>query len=71
MCWPEGIALLHDSRRHYIKENCIEDMTRFSRNFSLGLQWLKENKEWTEWISKIFFSSIDANKRLKEMNKLK
>lgn len=37
--------LLNDCRRHYIKEIYIEDMTRFSRNLSLGLQWLKELSE--------------------------
>lgn len=39
---PEFKRLLNDCRRHYIKEIYLEDMTRFSRNLSLGLQWLKE-----------------------------
>lgn len=39
---PEFKRLLNDCRRHYVKEIYIEDMTRFSRNLSLGLQWLKE-----------------------------
>lgn len=39
---PAFKQLLNDCRRHYIKEIYIEDMTRFSRNLSLGLQWLKE-----------------------------
>lgn len=39
---PQFKQLLNDCRRHYIKEIFIEDMTRFSRNLSLGLQWLKE-----------------------------
>lgn len=39
---PNFKRLLNDCRRHYIKEIYIEDMTRFSRNLSLGLQWLKE-----------------------------
>ena len=34
--------LLNDCRRHFIKEVYIEDLTRFSRNLPLGLQWLKE-----------------------------
>jgi len=34
--------LLNDCRRHYITEIYIEDLSRFSRNLSLGLQWLKE-----------------------------
>ena len=34
--------LLNDCRRHYIKRVVIEDMTRFSRNLSMGLLWLKE-----------------------------
>lgn len=39
---PAFKQLLNDCRRHFIKEIYIEDMTRFSRNLSLGLQWLKE-----------------------------
>lgn len=34
--------LLNDCRRGLIKEIFLEDMTRFSRNLVLGLQWLKE-----------------------------
>ena len=34
--------LLNDCRRGWIKEIYVEDMTRFSRNLVLGLQWLKE-----------------------------
>lgn len=36
------IRLFNDCRRHFIVKIFIEDMTRFSRNISLGLQWLKE-----------------------------
>lgn len=39
---PNFKQLLNDCRRHYIKEIYIEDMTRFSRNLSMGLRWLKE-----------------------------
>lgn len=39
---PEFRRLMMDVRRNYIKEIYIEDMTRFARNLSLGLQWLKE-----------------------------
>ncbi len=39
---PNFKQLLNDCRRHFIKEIYIEDMTRFSRNLPLGLQWLKE-----------------------------
>lgn len=39
---PDFKRLLNDCRRHYIKEIYLEDMSRFSRNLSLGLQWLKE-----------------------------
>jgi len=39
---PDFKQLINDCRRHFIKEIYIEDMTRFSRNLSLGLQWLKE-----------------------------
>ena len=34
--------LLNDCRRHFVKRIVLEDMTRFSRNLSMGLQWLKE-----------------------------
>lgn len=39
---PAFRQLLNDCRRNYIQTIYIEDMTRFSRNLSLGLQWLKE-----------------------------
>lgn len=39
---PAFKQLLNDCRRHFIKEIYIEDLTRFSRNLPLGLQWLKE-----------------------------
>ncbi|KKN65837.1 hypothetical protein LCGC14_0477730 [marine sediment metagenome] len=39
---PAFKQLLNDCKRFFIKEIYIEDMTRFSRNLSLGLQWLKE-----------------------------
>lgn len=34
--------LLNDCRRNHMREIWIEDMTRFSRNLSMGLHWLKE-----------------------------
>jgi len=39
---PAFKQLLNDCRRNFIKTIYIEDLTRFSRNLSLGLQWLKE-----------------------------
>ena len=39
---PAFKQLINDCKRHFITEIYIEDMTRFSRNLSLGLQWLKE-----------------------------
>lgn len=39
---PAFKQLLNDCRRNFIQTIYIEDMTRFSRNLSLGLQWLKE-----------------------------
>lgn len=39
---PSFKQLLNDCRRNFIQVIYIEDMTRFSRNLSLGLQWLKE-----------------------------
>jgi len=39
---PAFKKLLNDCRRHFIKRIIVEDMTRFSRNLSMGLQWLKE-----------------------------
>lgn len=38
---PDFKRLLNDCRRHYLYEFVIEDMTRFARNLSFGLQWLK------------------------------
>lgn len=42
---PAFKRLLNDCRRNYLREFWIEDMTRFSRNLSMGLQWLKELSE--------------------------
>lgn len=39
---PSFKQLLNDCRRYHVKRIVIEDMTRFSRNLSMGLQWLKE-----------------------------
>lgn len=39
---PEFKQLLNDCRRGLVKEIYVEDMTRFSRNLVLGLQWLTE-----------------------------
>ena len=39
---PAFKQLLNDCRRHFVQEIVIEDMTRFSRNLSMGLRWLKE-----------------------------
>jgi site-specific DNA recombinase len=39
---PDFKRLLNDCRRYYVKEFAIEDMTRFSRNLSMGLSWIKE-----------------------------
>src|SRR3990167_7817220 len=38
----EFMRLINDCRRNFIKTIYLEDLTRFSRNLSLGLQWLKE-----------------------------
>lgn len=43
---PEFKRLMIDIRRNYIGQVFVEDMTRFSRNLSLGLQWLKELGEY-------------------------
>lgn len=42
---PAFKQLLNDCRRHFVSEIYLEDMTRFSRNLSMGLQWLKEMGE--------------------------
>lgn len=42
---PAFKQMLNDCRRHFIKEIYVEDMTRFSRNLSIGLQILKELSE--------------------------
>lgn len=39
---PRFKQLILDVRRSHVKQIYIEDMTRFSRNLSMGLQWLKE-----------------------------
>ena len=39
---PAFKQLLNDCRRHFINFIIVEDMTRFSRNLSQGLKWLKE-----------------------------
>jgi len=39
---PAFKQLLNDCRRNFIQTIYIEDLTRFSRNLSLGLQWLRE-----------------------------
>lgn len=39
---PAFKQLFNDCRRFFVREIYIEDMTRFSRNLSMGLQWLKE-----------------------------
>ena len=39
---PAFKQLLNDCRRNFVKTIYIEDLSRFSRNLSLGLQWLKE-----------------------------
>lgn len=57
---PEFKRLLNDCRRHYIKEIYIEDMTRFSRNLSLGLQWIKELGELNVQIVSLREGEIEA-----------
>ncbi len=39
---PAFKSLYSDCLRYYVREIYIEDMTRFSRNLSMGLQWLKK-----------------------------
>lgn len=39
---PSFKKLHSDCLRYYVREIYIEDMTRFSRNLSLGLQWIKQ-----------------------------
>lgn len=39
---PDFKRLYSDCLRFHIREIYIEDMTRFSRNLSMGLQWLKK-----------------------------
>ena len=38
---PQFKQLLNDCKRRIIKKIYIEDMTRFSRNLSMGLQWMR------------------------------
>lgn len=39
---PDFKRLLLNVKQHYLKEFLIEDLTRFSRNLSMGLRWLKQ-----------------------------
>jgi DNA invertase Pin-like site-specific DNA recombinase len=39
---PAFKQLMNDCRRNFIQTIYIEDLTRFSRNLSIGLRWLKE-----------------------------
>ncbi|KKL90074.1 hypothetical protein LCGC14_1908270 [marine sediment metagenome] len=39
---PAFKQLLNDCLRHYINEIYIEDITRFSRNLTIGIKWLKK-----------------------------
>lgn len=39
---PDFKRLLNDCRRNMLRDFWVEDITRFSRNLSMGLQWLKE-----------------------------
>lgn len=57
---PAFKNLLNDARRHFIKEVYIEDMTRFSRNLSLGLQWLKELGELNVNITSLKEGELDV-----------
>lgn len=54
------VKLLNDCRRNFIKRIFIEDMTRFSRNLSLGLQWIKELGELGVQIISLREGEIDA-----------
>lgn len=57
---PQFKQLLNDCRRHFIKRIIVEDMTRFSRNLSLGLQWLKELGELGVQIISLKEGEIDV-----------
>lgn len=57
---PAFKQLLNDCRRHYIKVIYVEDMTRFSRNLSLGLQWIKELGELNVQIYSLREGEIEA-----------
>jgi site-specific DNA recombinase len=59
-CRPAFKQLINDCRRHYIQKIYIEDMTRFSRNLSLGLQWLKELGELNVHLISVKEGEIDV-----------
>lgn len=42
---PAFKQLMNDCLRYYIKEIYIEDITRFSRNLTIGIKWLKKLSE--------------------------
>jgi DNA invertase Pin-like site-specific DNA recombinase len=42
---PAFKRMMSDCIRHYIKEIYVEDITRFSRNLALGIEWLNRLSE--------------------------
>lgn len=42
---PAFKRLMNDCLRHWIKEIYVEDITRFSRNLALGIEWLSRLRD--------------------------
>ncbi len=57
---PDFKRLMNDCRRNFVRTIYIEDLTRFSRNLSLGLQWLKELGELGVQVISIKEGEIDV-----------
>jgi len=68
-------AVIIDNKIIRLKEIKEPTGRKYELNKKLFIFYTLKNKEWTEWLSKIFWKifscSINANKRLIEMNKLK
>ncbi len=68
-------AIIIDNKVASIKEVNIPTGRRNEGNNKIFLFYTIKDKDWIEWMSKIFWKmfscSIDANKRLEEMNKIR
>ncbi len=68
-------AILSDNKLFGIKEIKEQERVKGVSDKQIVIFYTLKDKEWAEWLSRIFWklfsSSIDANKRLEEINKIK